>query len=41
MSEIEYTDVRTQELVQNLLQSGPTTVTFIKKDGSEIGRAHV
>ena len=35
MSEIEYTDVRTQELVQNLLQSGPTTITFIKKDGSE------
>lgn len=35
MSKIEYTDVRTQELIQNLLQSGETTVSFTKKDGSE------
>ena len=34
MSEIDYTDVRTQELIENLLKSGSITVTFTKKDGS-------
>ena len=35
MSDIDYTDVRTQELIENLLRSGSVTVTFTKKDGSK------
>jgi hypothetical protein len=35
MNDINYTDVRTQEMVENLLTAGETTVTFIKADGSE------
>lgn len=35
MCEISYTDVRTQEMVENLLSAGETTVTFTKADGSE------
>lgn len=35
MSEINYTDVRTQEMVENLLSIGETTITFTKTDGTE------
>lgn len=35
MSEISYTDVRTQEMVEALLHAGETTVVFTKVDGSE------
>ena len=35
MSDLDYTDVRTQEMVENLLSAGEATVTFIKADGSE------
>lgn len=35
MNEINYTDVRTKEMVENLLNAGVTTVTFTKIDGSE------
>lgn len=34
-NEINYTDVRTQEMVENLLTAGEVVVTFIKVDGSE------
>jgi|688.fasta_scaffold666373_2 hypothetical protein len=32
---IDYTETETQEMVQNLLHIGPTTVIFMKKDGTE------
>lgn len=35
MSEINYTDVRMKEMVENLLNAGETVVTFTKTDGSE------
>ena len=35
MSELEFSNVRTKEMIQNLLHLGEVNITFTKKDGTE------